>query len=131
MQMEKKGSRKKMKNPNRSRIIALACCVLLLVSALISGGFAKYTTQVQSSGEGLPFKAQLFDESQGGEFKLEELEGTMEADGAQNNMDGTILSGDSGIWFSQGNFITQYEQMAQVSEPEFSIMGIADPWSPP
>lgn len=93
MQMEKKGSRKKMKNPNRSRIIALACCVLLLVSALISGGFAKYTTQVQSSGEGLPFKAQLFDESQGGEFKLEELEGTMEADGAQNNMgDDTVLA---------------------------------------
>ena len=55
---------------------------------------------------------------------------TASSDGAQNNMDGTILSGDSGIWFSQGNFITQYEQMAQVSEPEFSIMGIADPWSP-
>ena len=55
---------------------------------------------------------------------------TASSDGSQNNMDGTILSGDSGIWFSQGNFITQYEQQARVSEPDFSIMGIADPWSP-
>ena len=55
---------------------------------------------------------------------------TASSDGSQNNTDGDILSGNSGIWFSQGNFITQYEQMAQVSEPEFAIMGIADPYSP-
>lgn len=55
---------------------------------------------------------------------------TASSDGAQNNMDGLILSGDSGIWFSQGNFITQYESQAQVTEPDFAIMGIADPYSP-
>lgn len=55
---------------------------------------------------------------------------TASSDGSQNNTDGDILAGNSGIWFSQGNFITQYEQMAQVSEPEFAIMGIADPYSP-
>ena len=55
---------------------------------------------------------------------------TASSDGSQNNMDGQILAGDSGIWFSQGNFITQYEQQAQVSEPTFSIMGITDPYSP-
>lgn len=55
---------------------------------------------------------------------------TASSDGSQNNMDGLILSGDAGIWFSQGNFITQYEQQAQVSEPEYAIMGITDPYSP-
>lgn len=55
---------------------------------------------------------------------------TASSDGSQNNTDGLILSGDSGIWFSQGNFITQYESQAQVTDPEFSIMGIADPYSP-
>ncbi len=55
---------------------------------------------------------------------------TASSDGAQNNMDGVILGGDTGIWFSQGNFITQYENQAQVSEPDFAIMGIADPYSP-
>ncbi len=55
---------------------------------------------------------------------------TASSDGSQNNTDGLILSGDSGIWFSQGNFITQYEQQARVSEPEFSVMGITDPYSP-
>lgn len=55
---------------------------------------------------------------------------TASSDGSSNNMDGTILSGDSGIWFSQGNFITQYESQAQVTDPDFAIMGIADPYSP-
>lgn len=55
---------------------------------------------------------------------------TASSDGSSNNMDGTILSGDSGIWFSQGNFITQYESQAQVTNPDFAIMGIADPYSP-
>ena len=55
---------------------------------------------------------------------------TASSDGSQNNMDGLILSGDAGIWFSQGNFITQYENQARVSEPEFSIVGITDPYSP-
>lgn len=55
---------------------------------------------------------------------------TASSDGSQNNTDGLILSGDSGIWFSQGNFITQYEQQARVSEPEFAVMGITDPYSP-
>ena len=55
---------------------------------------------------------------------------TASSDGSQNNTDGLILSGDSGIWFSQGNFITQYEQQAQVSEPDFAVMGITDPYSP-
>ena len=97
MQMEKKGSRKKMKNPNRSRIIALACCVLLLVSALISGGFAKYTTQVQSSGEGLPFKAQLFDETKGDEtgyFQLVEYNKTTNKDGSTSMGADEVLSND-------------------------------------
>lgn len=97
MQMEKKGSRKKMKNPNRSRIIALACCVLLLVSALISGGFAKYTTQVQSSGDGLPFKAQLFDETKGDEtgyFQLVEYNKTTNKDGSTSMGADEVLSND-------------------------------------
>lgn len=55
---------------------------------------------------------------------------TASNDGSQNNMDGVILSGDTGIWFSQGNFITQYESQAQVTDPDFAIMGIADPYSP-
>jgi putative aldouronate transport system substrate-binding protein len=55
---------------------------------------------------------------------------TASNDGSQNNMDGTILSGDTGIWLSQGNFITQYEQQAQVDEPDFAIAGLADPYSP-
>ena len=55
---------------------------------------------------------------------------TASNDGSQNNMDGVILSGDTGIWFSQGNFITQYESQAQVTDPDFVIMGIADPYSP-
>lgn len=55
---------------------------------------------------------------------------TASSDGSQNNTDGLILSGESGIWFSQGNFITQYETQAQVSDPSFSIQGIADPYSP-
>lgn len=55
---------------------------------------------------------------------------TASSDGSQNNMDGMILSGDAGIWFSQGNFITQYESQAQVTDPEYAIMGIADPYSP-
>lgn len=55
---------------------------------------------------------------------------TASSDGSQNNMDGVILSGNSGVWFSQGNFITQYESQAQVTEPDFAIMGIADPYSP-
>jgi putative aldouronate transport system substrate-binding protein len=55
---------------------------------------------------------------------------TASNDGSQNNMDGTILSGDTGIWLSQGNFITQYEQQAQVDDPDFAIAGLADPYSP-
>ena len=55
---------------------------------------------------------------------------TASSDGSSNNMDGIILSGDAGVWFSQGNFITQYESQAQVTEPDFAIMGIADPYSP-
>lgn len=55
---------------------------------------------------------------------------TASSDGSQNNMDGVILSGDAGIWFSQGNFITQYESQAQVTEPDYAIMGITDPYSP-
>ena len=55
---------------------------------------------------------------------------TASSDGSQNNTDGLILSGNSGIWFSQGNFITQYETQAQVTEPEFSVAGITDPYSP-
>lgn len=55
---------------------------------------------------------------------------TSSSDGAQNNMDGNILSGDSGIWFSQGNFIGQYESQAQVTNPNFAIAGIPDPTHP-
>lgn len=55
---------------------------------------------------------------------------TASSDGAQNNMDGNILSGDSGIWFSQGNFIGQYEMQAQVTNPDFAIAGIPDPTHP-
>ncbi len=55
---------------------------------------------------------------------------TASSDGSQNNTDGLILAGDSGIWFSQGNFITQYETQAQVSEPNFAVEGITDPYSP-
>lgn len=55
---------------------------------------------------------------------------TASSDGSQNNTDGLILGGNSGIWISQGNFITQYETQAQVSEPDFAVSGIADPYSP-
>ena len=93
MQTEKKGSRKKMKNSNRSRIIALACCVVLLVSALIGGGMAKYVTQKQSSGEGETFNARLFDEETK-EFRLVEYNKTTNKDGSSGMGADEVLSND-------------------------------------
>ncbi len=76
-----------MKKSNKSRIIALACCMVLLVSALIGGGLAKYTTQVKSEGPGETFNVQLFDESAGGEFKLEEDKNKMATNGAYDTLE--------------------------------------------
>jgi putative aldouronate transport system substrate-binding protein len=55
---------------------------------------------------------------------------TASSDGSQNNMDGDIIAGNCGVWYAQGNFVGQYESQAQVTEPDFSIMGLADPYSP-
>ena len=55
---------------------------------------------------------------------------TASSDGSQNNADGDITGGVCGVWYGQGNFIGQYETMAQTSEPDFSIVGVADFYDP-
>ena len=48
-----------MKNVYKPRIIALACCAVLLISALIGGGLAKYTQRVGETGQAASLKLQL------------------------------------------------------------------------
>lgn len=53
---------------------------------------------------------------------------TRASSAVSNNMDGYILDGSTGVWLSQGNFIDQY--MLQADDPNFEVVGIANPYSP-
>ena len=105
MSTQRGRSRKKMKNTYKPRIIALACLLVLAISAAIGGGLAKYTQQVKSEGTGAAFEAGLF-EKESGSFKLEELKNIMGTDGAYD-MENTKVTGNT-YFMIPGTQIVKY-----------------------
>ena len=81
MSTQRGRSRKKMKNTYKPRIIALACLLVLAISAAIGGGLAKYTERINTDGPGQTFVAALVDENNAGKFALTEKLASMEENG--------------------------------------------------
>ena len=80
-------SQKKMKNANKTRKIALVCCLVLLLSALIGGGYAKYVQEKGKPGTPAEFSVKLAEA-----FAAQESKSAMPTDdqGVITN-DGTYL----------------------------------------
>lgn len=93
MSTQRGRSRKKMKNTYKPRIIALACLLVLAISAAIGGGLAKYTQQVKDEGTGAPFDVALVDSADSGEFAIYENANTMETNGDYATQEAVIPSG--------------------------------------